>query len=60
VTMEQLGVKELTREKAMAVAKTACAENDTMGNMPFTVTPEAICDAIITADAYGHSLLAKA
>jgi glycerol dehydrogenase len=60
VTMEQLGVKELTREKAMAVAKTACAENDTMGNMPFTVTPEAVCDAIITADAYGHSLLAKA
>lgn len=59
VTMEQLGVKELTREKAMAVAEAACAPNDTMSNMPFTVLPEDVCAAIMTADTLGHKMLAR-
>lgn len=60
VTMEQLGVTELTPEKAMAVAKVACAENDTMGNMPFAVTPDDVCAAILTADTFGRAMLKKA
>ena len=35
VTLKQLGVKEVTNDKIMAVAKAACAENDTLHNMPF-------------------------
>lgn len=57
VTLQQLGVKEVTREKIMSVAIAACAENDTLHNMPFEVTPEKVCDAILAADAYGHYFL---
>jgi glycerol dehydrogenase len=37
----------------MEVAKLACAPEDTMGNMPFEVTPESLAAAIIAADALG-------
>lgn len=57
VTMEQLGVKELTDEKCMKVAELACAPNDTLGNMPFEVTPATVAAAIKAADAYGHYFL---
>ncbi len=54
VTLEELGVEDTSRERIMAVAKAACAPGDTMGNMPFTVTPTMVCDAILAADALGH------
>ena len=57
VTLGELGVEELTREKAMTVAEAACAPTDTMGNMPFEVTPAMAADAIIAADALGHYYL---
>ncbi|MDO4261924.1 MAG: glycerol dehydrogenase [Eubacteriales bacterium] len=59
VTLGQLGVKEVTDEKIMAVAKAACAENDTLHNMPFEVTPETVCAAIKAADAYGRYFLGE-
>lgn len=59
VTLKQLGVEEITREKIMAVAKAACAENDTLHNMPFEVTPETVYAAILAADAYGHYFLGE-
>jgi glycerol dehydrogenase len=54
VTLEQVGVVDVTREKVMAVATAACAEGDTMGNMPFEVTPDMVCEAILGADALGR------
>lgn len=57
VTLGELGVKEVTREKMMAVAEAACAENDTLHNMPFEVTPEKVCAALLAADAYGRYYL---
>lgn len=57
VTMKELGVAELTREKAMIVAEAACAPEDTMCNMPFEVTPEMVANAILGADALGHYYL---
>ena len=57
VTFEQLGIKDATDEKLMAVAKAACAEGDTIHNMPFEVTPEKVCAALKAADAYGRYLL---
>ena len=59
VTLAQLGIGEVSREKIMAVAGAACAEHDTMGNMPFAVTPDMACAAILAADAFGRKLLAK-
>ncbi|RZT00595.1 glycerol 2-dehydrogenase (NAD+) [Cuneatibacter caecimuris] len=59
VTLKQLGVKEVTNDKIMAVAKAACAENDTLHNMPFEVTPESVCAAILAADAYGRYFLGE-
>lgn len=54
VTLKELGIKEVTEEKLMAVATAACAETDTLHNMPFEVTPETVCAAIKAADAYGR------
>lgn len=59
VTLKELGIEEVTDEKIMAVAKAACAENDTLHNMPFGVTPETVCAAIKAADAYGHYFLGE-
>lgn len=57
VTLKELGIKNATQEKIMAVAQAACAENDTLHNMPFEVTPEKVYAAIKAADAYGHYFL---
>ena len=59
VTLKELGIKEVTEEKLMAVATAACAENDTLHNMPFEVTPETVCAAIKAADAYGRYFLGE-
>lgn len=55
-TLAELGVKEINHEKIMEVAKLACADTDTMGNMPFEVTAEDVYNAIIAVDAYGRDL----
>ena len=60
VTLKELGIKEVTEEKLMAVATAACAENDTLHNLPFEVTPETVCAAIKAADAYGRYFLGEA
>ncbi|MBO5460344.1 MAG: glycerol dehydrogenase [Ruminococcus sp.] len=59
VTLKELGVEEITDEKLMAVATAACAEGDTLHNMPFEVTPETVCAAMKAADAYGHYFLGE-
>lgn len=57
VTLNELGVTEVTDEKIMEVAKLACAETDTLHNMPFEVTPQTVAAALKAADAYGHYFL---
>jgi len=54
VTLEELGIKEIKSSEIMEVATIACAENDTLHNMPFPVTPQSVYDAILAADALGH------
>ena len=49
----------MTDEQLMEVAKTACAETDTLHNMPFEVTPETVFAAIKAADAYGRYYLGE-
>lgn len=59
VTLKELGITDVTDEKLMAVAEAACAESDTLHNMPFEVTPETVCAAIRAADAYGKYFLGE-
>lgn len=54
VTLEQLGIEDTSREHLMPVAIAACAENDTLHNMPFEVNPEMVYNAMLAADAYGR------
>lgn len=57
VTFAELGLIEVTDEKLMAVAKAACAEGETVHNLPFEVTPEKVVAALRAADAYGRYML---
>ena len=59
VTFKELGITEVTDEKLMAVATAACAEGETIHNMPFEVTPEKVCAALKAADAYGRYFLGE-
>lgn len=51
VTLKELGIDRVGDEKLMEAAKASCADNDTMGNMPFEVTPMDVFAAMKTADA---------
>ena len=59
VTLKELGAEHVTDEQLMEVARTACAETDTLHNMPFEVTPETVFAAIKAADAYGKYYLGE-
>lgn len=59
VTLEQLGAGDVTEEELLEVAVAACAQEDTLHNMPFEVTPEKVASAMKAADAYGHYFLGE-
>lgn len=48
VCLKDLGCGELGEEMLLLAAEKACAPEFSMGNMPFTVTPEDLCRAILT------------
>lgn len=51
LTLADLGCTEFIEEEWRQVAEAACAEGDTMGNMPFPVTPDDVYHAIVVANA---------
>lgn len=51
LTLKDLGLDEFREEEWRKVAEEACAEGDTMGNMPHPVTPDDVYQAIVAADA---------
>ncbi|MDD5804136.1 glycerol dehydrogenase [Blautia sp. HCP3S3_H10_1] len=59
VTLKQLGAQDVTDDQLMEVAKAACSPDDTLHNMPFTVTLETVFAAIKAADAYGKYYLGE-
>ena len=59
VTLGQLGLKRQDDDKLMKAARAACAETETIHNMPFVVTPEAVRAALKAADAYGRFFLGE-
>lgn len=52
-TLADLGVENPTQEQLMEVAKLACADADTLHNMPFSVDAESVYAAILAADELG-------
>lgn len=55
LTLKDLGLKEFIEDEWREVAELSCAKNDTMGNMPFEITPDDVFNAIVTADAIAES-----
>ena len=53
VTLEDIGLEDVTREDLQKVAEAACIEGETIHNMPFEVHPPMLVDAMLAADAYG-------
>lgn len=52
-TLSDLGIVDVTEEKLMKVAIAACAQGETIHNMPFPVTPRDVYGAILVADKLG-------
>lgn len=57
VTLRQLGITDASDAHLLPVAEAACAEADTLHNMPFPVTPAAVVAAMQAADALGHAVI---
>jgi glycerol dehydrogenase len=54
-TLEDLDLGKAGKDELMAVAKAATVPGETIHNMPFTVTPQMVVDAMIAADAYSRA-----
>jgi glycerol dehydrogenase len=54
VALEDIGLDGISREDLELVARTACAEGETIHNEPFPVYPEMVLDAMLAADAFGR------
>ena len=57
VTLRELGVEEVTKEKILEVAKASSVEGETIHNMPFEVTAADVYGAIMVADKMGNQYL---
>jgi glycerol dehydrogenase len=55
VTLEEIGVTEVTEEKIRKVAEATSGPDETIHSEPFEVTPERVYAAIIGADALGRA-----
>jgi glycerol dehydrogenase len=54
VALEDIGLDGVGREELERVAEAACAEGETIHNMPVPVNPEMVLDAMLAADAFGR------
>ena len=53
VCFEDIGVTEVSEEELKAVAEKTCIPEESVYSMPFTVNPETVAAAIVTADSLG-------
>lgn len=54
VTLEDMGIVKAKEDDIMKVAEVACAEGETIYNMPFEVSVEDVYSAILAADNLGR------
>ena len=52
--LEDLGIKQLSKEQLKQVSTASVVKNIHMNKMPFNVTPDMVAAAIIVADKLGH------
>jgi glycerol dehydrogenase len=55
ITLADIGLTELPQEDLQKIAIRATAENDTIHNEPFEVSPDMVADAIMASDAMGRA-----
>ncbi|KWX71466.1 glycerol dehydrogenase [Paenibacillus jilunlii] len=55
VCLADIGVRSITREELLEVARKACIPEESIHSMPFPVTPEAVAAAITVADQLGQA-----
>jgi glycerol dehydrogenase len=55
ITLADIGLSELPRERLESVATRATAPGETIHNEPFDVTTDMVADAILAADALGRA-----
>ncbi len=55
-TLAEIGLDDPGHEVRTTVAEAACAEDETIHNEPFEVTPADVRDALLAVDAIGHRL----
>jgi glycerol dehydrogenase len=54
VTLREMGIQDINKDEIMKVAEASCANEETIYNMPFKVTPQDVFAAILSADALGR------
>lgn len=54
MTLEELGLGEVSRESLQKVAEAACAPENFMSAMPFDVSPADVLGAMLSASVTGH------
>lgn len=54
VCFKDMGIENINKEKIYEAAKLACAEGETIYNMPFEVTVDDVYSAILTANSLGE------
>ena len=54
-TLADLGLGNVSREELLTVATAATAPGETIHNMPFSVTPGMVVDAMVAADSYSRA-----
>jgi glycerol dehydrogenase len=59
VTLEDIGITDITEEKIWKVAEATAGSEETIHSEPFEVTPEKVYGAIIAADAIGRDAKLK-
>ncbi len=59
VTFKQLGITDTSKEHLLPAAAAACAEGDTLGNLPFAIDAEKVYNAMLAADALGRDFLGE-
>lgn len=57
VTLDAIGIKQMTPEKLQLVSEAATAANESIHWMPFKVTAEMVAGAILGADAYARNYI---
>ena len=55
-SLEQIGIGQASEEDLLKVGEHACGPDETMGNMPFEVTPTDVAHALRAADQLGKQL----